>query len=110
MFFKASLFFNSASLLINFFMNSVSDVVYVLLIAHNHHHTEKHSIFSLFLTMSWPSSISFMSDLCNLFFIFTLIFTNINPIISLKQVHLFFARFLEYLKLVLDDNIDDKSE
>ena len=110
MFFKASLFFNSASLLINFFMNSVSDVVYVLLIAHNHHHTEKHSIFSLFLTMSWPSSISFMSDLCNLFFIFTLIFTNINAIISLKQVHLFFARFLEYLKLVLDDNIDDKSE
>ena len=60
--------------------------------------------------MSWPSSISFMSDLCNLFFIFTLIFTNINAIISLKQVHLFFARFLEYLKLVLDDNIDDKSE
>ena len=31
-------------------------------------------------------------------------------LISLKRTHLFFARFLEYLILVLDDNMDEESE
>ena len=46
----------------------------------------------------------------DLFSIFTLIFIINNHIISLKQTHLFFAHFLEHLKLVLDDNMDEESE
>ena len=45
--------------------------------------------------MPWPSSMSYLFDL---FFIFTLIIIAINHIISLKQSHLFFPHFLEYLK------------
>ena len=54
--------------------------------------------------MSWPSSY-----LCDVFFIFTLSFIIINNTTSLKEMHLFFAHFLEYLKLVLDDNMDEES-
>ena len=39
----------------------------------------------------------FMSYLCDLLFIFSLIFIVINYITSLKQTHLFFVYFLEYL-------------
>ena len=34
----------------------------------------------------------------------------LNHIISLKQMQLFFAHFLEYLLLFLDDNVDEESE
>ena len=52
----------------------------------------------------------FMSNLCNLFFIFTLIFVVINHITSSKQTYLFFfVIFLEYLLLFLDNNVDEKS-
>ena len=51
-----------------------------------------------------------MSYLCDLYFIFTLIFIITNNIISLKQTHLFFAHSLEDLKLVLDDNMNEESE
>ena len=43
-----------------------------------------------------------MSYLCDLFFIFSLIFNAIN------QTHLFFIHFLEHLLLFLDDNLDEK--
>ena len=46
----------------------------------------------------------FIPYLCDLFFIFSLIFTVINHITSLKQTHLFLVHFLEYLLLFLDDN------
>ena len=52
----------------------------------------------------------FMSYICDLFFIFSLAFIIINPITSLKQTHLFFAHFLEYLLLLLDDNVYEESE
>ena len=45
-----------------------------------------------------------------LFFIFSLIFTDIDHILSLKEKQLFFAHFLEYLLLFLDDNADEESE
>ena len=77
----------------------------MLLIAHNRH-TETHFIFSIFVTMTGPSSIYVI--LCDLFFIFTHIFIIINH--TLKQTHLFLAHFLGYLKLVLDDNVDEKSK
>ena len=51
-----------------------------------------------------------MSYLCDLFFIFTLIFILNNHIISLKQTNFLFAHFSEYLKLVYDDNMDEGSE
>ena len=56
--------------------------------------------------MTGPSSIYVI--LCDLFFIFTHIFIIINH--TLKQTHLFLAHFLGYLKLVLDDNVDEKSK
>ena len=52
----------------------------------------------------------FMSYLCDLFFIFIFIFIITNHIISLKQTHLFFAHFLEFVLLILDNNIDEESE
>ena len=52
----------------------------------------------------------FMSYLCDLFFFFSLIFIVINHITSLKQMHLLFVQFLEYLPLFLDDNVDKESK
>ena len=52
----------------------------------------------------------FRSYFCDLFFIFSLIFVAINFIMSLKQVHLFFAHFLECLLLCLDDSTHEESE
>ena len=46
--------------------------------------------------------------LCNLFFIFRLLLVAINYITSLKQMHLFFAHFWEYLLLFLDDSVMKK--
>ena len=45
-----------------------------------------------------------MSYLYDLFFIFSLISIVINHTTPLKQMHLFFVRFTEYLLLFLDDN------
>ena len=44
----------------------------------------------------------FMSCLCDLFFIFSLIFVIIDLITSFKQMYLFFAHFLEYLLVFLE--------
>ena len=52
----------------------------------------------------------FMSYLCDLLFIFSLIFIVINHLTSLKQTHLLFVYFSEYLLLFLDDNVDEESE
>ena len=51
-----------------------------------------------------------MSDLSDLFFIFSLIFIVINHIISFKQTYLFFCTFLEYLLLFLDENVGVESK
>ena len=42
------------------------------------------------------------TDLCDLFFIFSLIFIVINHMTSFKQAYLFFVHVLEYLLLFLD--------
>ena len=52
----------------------------------------------------------FTSYLCDLFFIFSLIFIAINHITSLKQTLLFFFHFLEYFLLFLDENVDEESK
>ena len=51
-----------------------------------------------------------MSNLCDIFFIFSLIFIVINHITSFKQSYLYFVHFLEYLLLCLDDNVDEESK
>ena len=48
-----------------------------------------------------------LSDLC---FILSFIFTVINHIAPLKQIHLPFVQFFKYLLLFWDDDIDEESE
>ena len=67
----------------------------------------RHFIFILF---PCESIGLFMSKLCYLFFIFSLIFIVINQKTSLKQTYLFFVYFLEYLLLFLDHNVDEEWE
>ena len=49
-----------------------------------------------------------MSYLCDIFFIF--IFIIINNVISLKQTHLLFYKFLEYTLLLSDVNVDEEGK
>ena len=51
-----------------------------------------------------------MSYLCDLCFIFSLIFIIITYITLFKQAYLFFVHFLEYLRLFLDDNMNEESK
>ena len=51
----------------------------------------------------------FMPYLCDIFFIFSLIFIVIIYISSLKQTQLFFVLFLEYLLSFLDDSVNEFS-
>ena len=83
-------------MLLDFLMNRASNVASVLLNAHKHHYAEPHFIFSKSVSMSRPSL--FILYLCDLYFIFSLIFIVINHIASLKQTDaLFFVYFLQYL-------------
>ena len=50
----------------------------------------------------------FMFYMCDLFFIFSLIFIVINNLI--KTDALVFIYFLEYFQLFLEDSLDDKSQ
>ena len=52
----------------------------------------------------------FILYLCDLFFIFSLIFIVINDITSFKQTYLLFVHFLEYLLLFLYDTVDEECE
>ena len=51
-----------------------------------------------------------MSYICDLFFLFSLVFIVINHITSLKQMYLTFLQFFKNLLLSLDDNIDEESK
>ena len=66
-----------------------------------------HILYLVYLTLDLGL---FMSYLCDLFFISSLIFIPINHILSLKETQLIFVHFLEYLLLFLDDNVDEESE
>ena len=76
--------FNSASVLLNFFM---------LLNIYNHHDIETHFIFDIF-----------MLYLCDLFCVV------INHTTSFEQTHMVFVHYLEYLLLFVDNNVGEKSE
>ena len=66
-----------------------------------------HILYLVYLTLDLGL---FMSYLCDLFFISSLIFIPVNHILSLKETQLIFVHFLEYLLLFLDDNVDEESE
>ena len=67
---------------------------------------------NLDLVCLWPhlSLGLFMLYICNLLFIFSLIFIVINHITSFKQKYLFFVQFLEFFLLFLDNNVDRESQ
>ena len=69
----------------------------------------RHTLYLVYLGSCLDLSL-FMLHLCDLFFMFSLIFVAVNSIRSLNQTNLFLAHFLEYLLLFLDDNVDEKSE
>ena len=52
----------------------------------------------------------FMLYLWDLFFIFSIIFIVIDHITTLRQTHLFFLHFLEYILLFLDNEVDEESK
>ena len=80
----------------------------MLLNLYNNHYTEIHFIFSIFMSMS--RSMSVYSYLCDLLFIFSLIFIAIDHITSFGQTYLVFCIFFRYLLLFLDNNMDEESE
>ena len=60
-------------------------------------------LYSVYLCLS-----QFISYLCDLFFILSVI--AVNFITSLQQRHLLFVHFLEFLLLFLDENMNEESE
>ena len=59
---KQWMFFNSASVLLNFFMNWASNVAQVAFNTNKHHHTETlFASFTIFVAMSRPRSIYVLS-------------------------------------------------
>ena len=52
----------------------------------------------------------FMSYLCNLFFIFSLIFIFINDITLYKKTHLLYVHFSDDLLIFLDDIVHEKNK
>ena len=83
-FFISNVFFKSASVLLNVFMNGTLDVASVLLNTCNHHYTETHFILSIFVSMSRPRSI-YVVSIWSIFH-FQHNFITINYIISIKHV------------------------
>ena len=81
----------------------------MLLITYKYHYTEKHISFLVYFGPCLGLGL-FRSDIGNLFFIFSLVLIVINFITSLKQTHLFYAHFLHYVLLFLDDNVDEESK
>ena len=69
----------------------------------------RHILYLVYLCPCLGLGLS-MSYLCDIFFIFSLIFIVVNHKTSLKQTPLAFVQFLKYLLLFWDDNLDKKSE
>ena len=78
-------------------------------ITYKHHYTKRHISHIAYFGPCLGLGL-FMSYIGDLFFIFSLIFITINSITPLKQAHLFYAHFLDYLLLFLYDNVDEESK
>ena len=61
-FLKKQRFFNSATVLLNFFINQASNVAQVFLSTFNPYHTERHFIFGIFVSMLTIMDIIFETD------------------------------------------------
>ena len=85
------LLINSASVLLNVFINWASNVTLVLLNTYKHHHTKELYIFTIFVSMSGPGL--FVPYLGDLSFIFIFIFIMINQVIPWVQNSCSFAYF-----------------
>ena len=81
----------------------------MLLIIYNHHYNETHILYLVYLCSCLGLGL-FLSYPYKLFLIFSLNFNVIGYITSFKQTYLFFAHFFEYLRLFLDDNMDEASD
>ena len=81
----------------------------MLLNTYKRHHIERHISYLEYFGPCLGLGL-FMSYLGDLFYISSLIFIAIHSRTSLKQTHSFFARFLDYLLLFLDDNVDEESK
>ena len=88
-FFISNVFFSSASLLLNFLKNWVSNVAWVLFLQRRHNLTETRYIFYICL------SVYALVGICLIYVIYfaimIFIFIAINHIISLKQANSFFG-------------------
>ena len=61
-FLKKQRFFNSATVLLNFFINQASNVAQVFLSTFNPYYTERHFIFGIFVSMLIIMDIIFETD------------------------------------------------
>ena len=134
-------FFNSASVLLNFFMNWASNVAYVLLSTYKNvrelssltflvHITViilRHSLYLVYLCTCLRLGLYiyiylfisvyiylglrlFMSYWFDLFIIFNFTFIVMNHTTTLTQTYFFFVHFLDYLLLILDDDMNEESK
>ena len=106
-FYKQRFFFNSASVLLNFSWIDLQILlrcylIHITIIILRHIHL-------VYLCPCLGLGL-FTPYLCDVVFIFSLIFIVINQIISFKQTYLFFVQFLQYLLLDLDDNLNEKKQ
>ena len=106
-FYKQRFFFNSASVLLNFSWIDLQILlrcylIHITIIILRHIHL-------VYLCPCLGLGL-FTPYLCDVVFIFSLIFIVINQIISFKQTYLFFVQFLQYLLLDLDDNLNEKNQ
>ena len=70
----------------------------------------RHTLYLVYLCLCLGLGL-FMSYLCDLFSIFSLIFIVIYHEVSLKQTQLFFCSFFRISFIIfLDDNVDEESE
>ena len=100
-----ALFISSAffqlSLSVALLFHRASNIVIIIL---------RHILYVVYLCSCLGLGL-FISYLCDLFLIFSLILIVINYIISFKQTYLFFfEHFSQYLLLILDDNVDGENE
>ena len=61
-FLKKQRFFNSASVLLNFFINQASNAAEVFLSTFNPYHTQRHFIFGIFVSILTIMDIIFETD------------------------------------------------
>ena len=101
-------FFNSASVLLNFYMNRASNVAKVLLKTYNHQYAKIHFIFSIFVSMTRPR-FSYVVSMWSIFH-FQPHFHRHYSHNLIKIDTLVFCTFLEYFVLFLDNYVDEEIE